>query len=191
MCGMLPWLPYPRLSVAELKPPAKGETFWDFSRIDPMMEDFMNATGGHSVVINFSTMPAWMFKTAKPVSYPDNPEEVYWNYTQGTEFRDPSMKEVADYYARLLSWYTRRGGFVDELGKRHESGHHYNIAYWEALNEIDLEHHLTAGTIRTFLRCGCDGHARCRSKHQVHGNLARVSHAEPGDVRVFSESGEP
>jgi hypothetical protein len=138
----VPWLPYPRLSVAELKPPTKDATFWDFSRIDPIMEDFMNATAGHSVVINFSTMPAWMFKTAKPVSYPDNPDEVYWHYTQGTEFRDPSMKEVADYYARLLSWYTK-SGFVDELGKRHESGHHYKIAYWEVLNEIDLEHHLT------------------------------------------------
>ena len=44
-----------------------------------------------------------------------------WDYEQGTELRDPSFKEVADYYARLLSWYTK-GGFTDELGKRHESG---------------------------------------------------------------------
>ena len=27
------------------------------------------------------------------------------------------MKEVADYYARLLSWYTK-GGFTDEFGKK-------------------------------------------------------------------------
>ena len=52
----VPWLPYPKLAVAELKPPANGKTHWDFSMIDPMMEDFMNAQAGHSVMINFSTI---------------------------------------------------------------------------------------------------------------------------------------
>jgi len=136
----VPWLPYPKLGVAELQAPTSDQTFWDFSNIDPMFEDFMHATEGHSVVINFSTIPAWMFKTPKPITYPADANELDWHYTQGTEPRDPSMKEIANYYARLLSWYTR-GGFTDELGKRHESGHHYKIAYWEILNEIDLEHH--------------------------------------------------
>ncbi len=27
----VPWLPYPRLAVAELEPPKDGKTFWDFS----------------------------------------------------------------------------------------------------------------------------------------------------------------
>ena len=139
----VPWLPYPKLAVAELKPPADGKTSWDFSLIDPMMEDFMNATSGHSVIINFSTIPQWMWKTPKPVAYPSNPDHVDWNYEQGTELRDPSMKEVADYYARLVSWYTK-GGFTDEYGKRHESGHHYKIQYWEVLNEVNGEHHMTA-----------------------------------------------
>jgi hypothetical protein len=138
----VPWLPYPRLAVAELYPPANGKTSWDFSRIDPTLDDFMKATAGHSVILNFSTIPAWMFKTEKPVTFPDDPNQVYWNYTQGTELRDPSMKEVSDYYARLLSWYTK-GGFTDEYGKRWESGHHYKIAYWEVLNEIEFEHHWT------------------------------------------------
>lgn len=40
----VPWLPYPRLAVAELEPPVDGKTSWDFSLIDPMMEDFMHAT---------------------------------------------------------------------------------------------------------------------------------------------------
>jgi len=53
------------------------------------------------------------------------------------------MKEVADYYARLLGWYTQ-GGFTDEFGKRHESGYHYAIPYWEVLNEVDFEHHFDA-----------------------------------------------
>ena len=138
----VPWLPYPKLAVAELEPPNDGKTSWDFSLIDPMAEDFMNATAGHSVILNFSTIPQWMFKTPKPVAYPANPDQVDWHYEQGTELRDPSMKEVADYYARLVSWYTK-GGFTDEYGKRHESGHHYKIKYWEVLNEVDFEHHMS------------------------------------------------
>ncbi|MHB8655770.1 MAG: GH39 family glycosyl hydrolase [Terriglobia bacterium] len=138
----VPWLPYPRLGVAELEPPRYGKTSWDFSLIDPMTADFMNATSGHSVIMNFSTIPQWMFKTGHPVSYPADPDHVFWSYTQGTTLRDPSMKEVADYYARLVSWYTQ-GGFTDEFGQRHESGYHYKIDYWEALNEVDFEHKMT------------------------------------------------
>lgn len=138
----VPWLPYPKQAVAELEPPTKDKTSWSFKYIDPTLEDFMKATEGHSVVMNFSTMPAWLWKTDKPVTYPDDPNQVYWNYTQGTEIRDPSYKEAADYYARLLSWY-EKGGFTDENGKRHKSGHHYKFAYWEVLNEPDLEHHWT------------------------------------------------
>ena len=141
----VPWLPYPKLGVAELEPPKDGKTSWDFSLIDPMMEDVMNAQAGHSVIINFSTIPQWMFKTDKPVPYPDDPNQVTWNYEQGTEFRDPSLKEVGDYYARLVSWYTQ-GGFTDEFGKRHDSGHHYKIDNWEVLNEVDGEHSMTPQT---------------------------------------------
>src|SRR5208283_437925 len=110
-----------------------------------MTEDFISATAGHSVILNFSSIPQWMFKTEKPVPYPADPDEVTWSYQNGTEFRDPSLKEVADYYARLVSWYTQ-GGFTDEYGKRHESGHHYKIDYWEVLNEVDYEHQMTPET---------------------------------------------
>jgi hypothetical protein len=137
-----PWHPYPKLSVAELEPPQGGKTFWDFSVLDPIVEDFMEATAGHSVVFDFSTLPQWMWKTEKPVPYPDNPEEITWKYTQGSELRDPSMKEVVDYQARLASWYTQ-GGLKDEYGKWHESGHHFKVAYWEVLNEIDYEHEIS------------------------------------------------
>ncbi len=139
----VPWLPYPRLGVAELEPPANGKTSWDFSLIDPMTTDFLEATKGHSVVLNFSTIPQWMYKTPKPVPYPADPDAPVWDYEQGTELRDPSGQEVADYYARLLSWYTQ-GGFTDELGVRHESSYHYSIPYWEVLNEVDFEHHMSA-----------------------------------------------
>jgi hypothetical protein len=42
-----PWLPYPKLGVAELEPPAGGKT---------------------------------MFRTAKPVEYPEDPDQVTWRY---------------------------------------------------------------------------------------------------------------
>jgi hypothetical protein len=138
----VPWEPYPKLAVAELRPPDAAEAYWDFSVIDPMTVDFLNATAGHSVMLNFSTIPAWMFKTPAPVKYPDDPDQPVWNYTQGTELRDPTLRELGDYYARLVSWYTQ-GGFTDELGKRHESGHHFKIDYWEVLNEVDFEHNMT------------------------------------------------
>ncbi len=41
-----------------------------------MTIDFLEATKGHSVVLNFSTIPQWMYKTEKPVAYPDDPEQT-------------------------------------------------------------------------------------------------------------------
>lgn len=142
MVRFVPWFPYPHMAVAELKPPTTTETFWDFSKVDPMMEDFMKATEGHTVLPNFSTIPDWMFVTDKPVSVPEDPNQVFWGYNQGTQLRDTTFKEVADYFVRLFGWYTQ-GGFTDELGKFHRSGHHYKIPYWEVLNEPDLEHQFT------------------------------------------------
>jgi hypothetical protein len=83
-----------------------------------------------------------MWKTEKPVPYPVDPDEITWNYNQGTELRDPTMKEVVDYQARLASWFTR-GGLKDEYGQWHESGHHFKPAYWEVLNEVDIEHDIS------------------------------------------------
>lgn len=140
----VPWLPYPKLAVAELEPPKDGKTSWNFSLIDPMTTDFLEATKGHSTILNFSTIPQWMYKTDKPVPYPADPAQVTWTYEQGTELCVP-LKEVADYYARLLAWYTR-GGFTDELGKRHDSTYHYSVPYWEVLNEVDFEHHMNPET---------------------------------------------
>lgn len=138
----VPWLPYPRLAVAELEPPTPEKTSWDFSLIDPMTKDFMAATEGHSTVMNFSTIPTWLFKTDKPVTYPIDPNQVAWNYTQGTELKDTSGKELGDYYERLVSWYTK-GGFTDENGKVHKSGYHYSFPIWEVLNEVEAEHNTT------------------------------------------------
>jgi hypothetical protein len=110
--------------------------------LDPIVIDFMKAAGNHSVVMNISTIPQWMWKTDKPVLYPSDPDDITWDYEQGTELRDPTMKEVADYWARIASWYTQ-GGFKDEYGTWHESGHHFKFSYWEVLNEVEFEHSMT------------------------------------------------
>jgi hypothetical protein len=138
----VPWEPYPRLAVAELEPPTKSSTSWDFKLIDPMTKDFMDATSGHPIIMNFSTIPSWLFKTEKSVAIPQDPNQVVWDYTQGTELNDPSGQELGDYYARLVSWYTR-GGFTDENGKEHKSGYSYGFPIWEVLNEVDFEHQTT------------------------------------------------
>ncbi len=85
------------------------------------MIDFLEAVKGRPVIMDFSTIPAWMFKTREPVRYETEPDKLVRGYgTQGTELRDPSGKELGDYYARLLQWYTQ-GGFTDEYGKRRAS----------------------------------------------------------------------
>ena len=131
------WFPYPKMAVAELRPPEVDQTFWDFKYMDPLVDDFLRASKGHPSVFSFSTIPQWMFTTPKPVVYPEDPGQVFWDYSQGTELAN--VQALADYYARLAGWYTQ-GGFTDELGKFHASGHHFDIGYWEVFNEIDGEH---------------------------------------------------
>ena len=41
------WYPYPRLAVAEIARPTKKSTSWDFSTMDPLVEDFFTATKKH------------------------------------------------------------------------------------------------------------------------------------------------
>lgn len=134
------WFPYPHLSVAELRAPDQSQTYWDFQHMDPLVEDFLAASEGHPVVWSFSTAPQWMYTTPQPVVHPDDPNQVMWHYSLGREL--PDLQALADYYARLVSWYTQ-GGFTDELGKFHASGHHYEMRYFEVFNEVDGEHEPT------------------------------------------------
>jgi hypothetical protein len=136
------WYVFPKLGVAELDPPRDGKTYWDFSSMDPMVIDFIKATQGHKIIMDLSTIPEWMFKTSGPVSYPADPNQTDYTYEQGTELRDLSMTEVADYFARLASWYTK-GGLKDEYGQWHPSGHYFKIDCWQVLNEVDFEHGMT------------------------------------------------
>jgi hypothetical protein len=91
----VPWLPYPKIAVAELEPPTKDQTSWDFTDIDPVTKDFLAATEGYSTIVNFNTIPAWMFKTDKPVKYPEDTNQVFWDYTQGTELHDIQVRSQA------------------------------------------------------------------------------------------------
>ena len=138
----VPWLPYPKMVVAELEAPTAAATSCDISLIDPMTKDFFDSTAGHTRILNFSTIPAWLFKTEKAVTYPADPNQPVWNYTQGTQLVDPPGKQLGDYFARLVSWYSQ-GGFTDENGLRHNSGYHFPIPIWEVLNEPDFEHATT------------------------------------------------
>jgi hypothetical protein len=135
----VPWFPYPRLGVAELDPPTATGTSWDFMLVDPAAVAFAEASQGRDTIWNFSTIPAWMFKSSQPITPPSDPSQVFWGYNTGTELVDPTCKQLAGYYARLVSWYTR-GGFMDENGTYHRSGHHFPIAIWEVLNEPEGEH---------------------------------------------------
>jgi hypothetical protein len=141
----VPWFPYPKLSVPEIDAPVINvnvcTTSWDFSYADPLVEDFYNNTPNVSHIINFSTTPGWMWvlPDGTNYTYPEDINEADFGYNQGTQLRDPSLKEISDYYSRLVSWYVK-GGFIDECGVYHHSGHSYNIEYWEVLNEIEAEH---------------------------------------------------
>ena len=138
----VPWTPYPRLAVAELDPPTKEKTSWDFSLIDPIVIDFLACNSGtfHHHELLHSAFMAVCAEEACRVSA--DPNGVQWDYVQGKELRDPGGTELADYYGRLVSWYTK-GGFKDELGHSHESENHFSFPWWEVFNEIDGEHQPT------------------------------------------------
>lgn len=131
-----PWYPYPKLAVAELKPPDKNRTYWDFKLMDEVVADFMKATDGHPVVIQPGTIPSWMLASSTPNRYPDDPQAIDWTYSRDGKVTPASAKLLAEYQARMAGWYTK-GGFKDELGVWHASGHAYKFEFWEPLNEED------------------------------------------------------
>lgn len=180
----VPWLPHPKLAVAELEPPTPLKTSWDFSLIDPMTIDFLAATEGHPTVMNFSTIPTWLFKTDKPATYPADPNQVTWDYTQGSELKDPSGKQLGDYYARLVGWYVN-GGFTDENGVRHDSGHHYNLPIWEVLNEVEYEHAMTPEQYTSRYDAIVEGIHRVSPTTKFMGMALATPSEDPAFVEYF------
>ncbi|HZC42564.1 MAG TPA: hypothetical protein VE195_00215 [Acidobacteriaceae bacterium] len=137
------WFTVPRQAVAELKEPTATETFWNFQYIDPLFSDFFANTSGQRHV-NVGTIPRWMFNVPD-IKIPSDPGASFHPYTDGTTgalLKDPTGKQFADYQVRIYEWYTK-GGFTDEIGKYHKSGHHYKITYWGILNEPDFENRIT------------------------------------------------
>jgi hypothetical protein len=131
-----------RLLIQVQCDPPQNNTYYNFTYLDTMLEDFLDATEGHSRVMSFSTQPNWLFKQDTPHIYPDNPILTDWNYPVGTEFVDDTMQDLGDYYGRLVAWYTR-GGFIDEYGRKHTSNYQYNWDYMEIFNEIESEHRMS------------------------------------------------
>ncbi len=130
-----PWYPYPKTAVVELKPPDKSGTYWDFTTMDELVEDFMKAADGQPVVFQPGTVPSWMTSSG-PIEFPDDPKTIDWDYGRDGTIRDSTIQQFAAYQARLAGWYIK-GGFNDEKGKWHSSKYHYKFDYWEPLNEED------------------------------------------------------
>ncbi|MCL2659010.1 MAG: hypothetical protein FWD64_00635 [Acidobacteriaceae bacterium] len=137
------WYSVTRQVVAEIEEPTATETHWDFTYADPLVADYYAHTRGRHHM-NFTTIPRWMFKVP-PKEVPADPKASFYPYTDDTRgdlLKDPTGRQIADYQARIFQWYTK-GGFTDELGKFHKSGHHYKIDYWDVLNEPDFENRIT------------------------------------------------
>jgi len=107
------------------------------------MQDFLTAanSSSRSTIPNFSTIPNWLFVNPDRSYFPDDPLGETWGYEQGRVFRDPTLKDLGDYYGRLVAHYVE-GGFVDE-GGRFIPGFNYTISHFEVLNEIEGEHSLS------------------------------------------------
>ncbi len=137
------WYSVSRQAVLEIEEPSSTATHWDFQYADPLVADYYaHTTGKHH--LNISTIPRWMFKVP-PKEVPADPKASFYAYTDDTRgdlLKDPSGRQFAEYQARIFQWYTK-GGFADELGKFHKSGHHYKIDYWDVMNEPDFENKIT------------------------------------------------
>jgi hypothetical protein len=118
-------------------------TYWDFEVPDQGMQDFLTAAGSEerATIPNFSTIPNWLFVNPDRSYFPDDPLGETWGYESGREFRDPTLKDLGDYYGRLVAHYVE-GGFSDEAGN-FIPGHNWTISHWEVLNEIEGEHGLS------------------------------------------------
>ena len=131
-----------RLAVQVVCSPAENTTYWDFSYLDPLVADFMQGVGERSPVLNFCTIPSWMFdQSGQPVHHaPDSPVGTDWGYETGTRLLDPTCQQVGEWFGRLAAWY-RTGQMVDEYGREWVGGRAYpSIRLWEVLNEELHEH---------------------------------------------------
>ena len=130
-----------RLAVQVTCDPPHNFTSWDFDQLDALVGDFWRGVGGRDPVMNFCTMPSWLWdQTGLPVHHPpDSPAGTDWGYETGTRLLDPTCQQVGDWYGRLAAWYLR-GRMRDEYGEERGGGRAYPIRLWEVLNEELHEH---------------------------------------------------
>ena len=131
--------------------------------MDQIVRDFMAAVCGpdaaigaceKSVVQQLSTMPGWMYEGGMSANdlptYAWNTTDPFNAYAAGRALKDPTCKQMARYFARLVGWYTN-GGFHDECGHWHQSG--YNYTWWgiSVLNED--EHNIRPDSGQAYCTC--------------------------------------
>jgi hypothetical protein len=93
--------------------PEATQGSWDFSRIDPVIATLR---ARHiSFFMDVRTAPPWMFDSLG-------------------QLPDQNFSLFATYMARLVGWYNK-GGFTDDNGVYHASGHENWIHVWEIWNE--------------------------------------------------------
>lgn len=116
-------------------------TSWDFAALDVQVKSLQGSTAfPHTNILQITgNTPPWWFFAAS-----------------GKGFADPSGVTVGHYFSRVLDWY-HKGGFVDELGQRHHSGHNYSFGFLEVLNEVNLHADVYVGptpldSIRNYIK---------------------------------------
>ena len=115
-------------------------THWDFRTMDEVFLSFYEAVNGDASgpIVSFSTQPTWLY-SPQNWEYPQNASTPYYGYDKGPAWMCNNTTLLGEYYGRVLSWYMK-GGFVDEAGEWHDSGHHLNVSWVEVFNEVDYEH---------------------------------------------------
>src|SRR6185312_5709359 len=124
----------PMLGGGQPLQPAHGVSHWDFGTIDDSFAQFLRAVDGHEYLVNLPVVPDWMY-APDPAIAKDPRGPIARVFTRRRLTVGP--QRVGDYYARIVSWL-EKGGFTDEFGKWHASGHHFRIPFWEVLNETDM-----------------------------------------------------
>jgi hypothetical protein len=112
-------------------------THWDFRTMDEVFLPFYEAVNGDASepIVSFSTQPTWLYSSVAWGEYPQNASAPYYGFDKGPAWMCNTTL-LGDYYGRVLSWYMA-GGFVDEAGCWHNSGHRLNISRVEVFNEVD------------------------------------------------------
>lgn len=86
---------------------------WDFQRLDDAISQLR--ARNISFVLNVRHAPPWMYDSVG-------------------QLPDQNFPAFATYMARLVGWYNA-GGFTDDLGVFHASGHEHWVPTWEVWNE--------------------------------------------------------